>query len=70
VKYRNYTIEKSEYAQYDWCHDDYDGPPNPRCGLAKSVEDAKQQIDDLEDWIADGWWPEESSWQLPFAENH
>jgi len=30
---------------YDWCHADYDGPGDNRCGSAASVQDCKDAID-------------------------
>lgn len=33
---------------YEFCHVDYDGPEDKRCGRASSVEDALQQIDELQ----------------------
>lgn len=34
---------------YDFVHDDYDGPGDPRCGNGKSIEDCKEQIDGILD---------------------
>jgi len=38
-------------CEYEFCHDDYDGADDAndnRYGFAKSVEDAKQQINEME----------------------
>ncbi len=37
--------------RHDWAyaHRDYDGPPDPRCGRAASLEDACREIDELEE---------------------
>lgn len=32
---------------WDWCHKDYDGPGDNRCGRASSEAAAKQAIDDF-----------------------
>jgi hypothetical protein len=56
VKYRGYTI--SHWAKpipatsfdYDFSHEDYDGAPDSgdrRCGSGASVEDCKEQIDEI-----------------------
>ena len=34
---------------YQFSHDDYDGPGDRRCGSAKSVEDAQKKIDEIEE---------------------
>ena len=61
VNYRGFNIERSEYGHWDWVHPDYydadlaDGGEsfvgNEFAGMAKDVEDAKNQIDDLVDEI-------------------
>lgn len=36
---------------YDWWHEDYDGAPDSRdirCGTAESAEDARRQIEEIE----------------------
>lgn len=33
---------------YQFWHDDYDGPPDDRCGSAPSLEEAKRMILDYE----------------------
>lgn len=38
---------------WEWFHDDYDGPPDWRCGRAASVEDALAEIAEREDDEAD-----------------
>ena len=54
VRYRHWTIEYRPppipVRSHDWqyVHDDYDGPPSPLCGTAASVEDCKAAIDELE----------------------
>lgn len=52
IWHRKYRIYVGDYAPYEFVHDDYDGAPDAndnRCGHASSIEDAKAQIDDLED---------------------
>lgn len=34
---------------YSFCHLDYDGPGDNRCGFAESTEDAMKQIRELEE---------------------
>ena len=34
---------------WDFFHDDYDGPPDTRCGNGANIQDCKQQIDEMED---------------------
>jgi hypothetical protein len=52
-KYRGFTIDyapkpiPSRAADWDWSHEDYDGPPDRRCGTARSVDEAKADIDEL-----------------------
>lgn len=63
MKYRNYTISRTYYGRpaYQFQHDDFDGAPesyfseheqeatsDTRNGLANSIEDAKEQIDEIE----------------------
>lgn len=53
-KYRIYLSDMYNVHgyQFDWSHDDYDGAfdaNDNRCGVAETVEDAKQQIDELEE---------------------
>ena len=51
--YREFTISHnpkpipSRKHDWDWCHNDYDGPGDNRCGTSGSVRDAYQRIDDL-----------------------
>ena len=54
MMYKGYRIER-EYPPifgtwYSYAHEDYDGPEDIRCGVAKSIEAAKAHIDDLEDF--------------------
>ena len=55
-EYRGYTITywakpvPTRAWDYDFSHEDYDGAPDSgdhRCGNGASVEDCKEQIDDL-----------------------
>lgn len=56
IWYGKYRIYISDYAKYDgfdyaFVHDYYDGAEDAndhRSGFAKSVEDAKKQIDEME----------------------
>jgi len=63
MKYRNYTIERTYYGKpaYKFQHNDFDGAPesyfseheqeptsDTRNGLSNSIEDAKEQIDEME----------------------
>lgn len=46
-KWRIYVSDMCPFMDYAFCHDDYDGAPDAkdrRCGVAKSVDDAKLQI--------------------------
>lgn len=51
-------IPASAGADWDWWHDDYDGPDDegysPLCGFAGSLERCKEEIDNLHDRIEDG----------------
>jgi hypothetical protein len=57
MKYKNYTIEPMDtiYSggleyKFEFVHDEYDGAPDSydgRLGIATSVENAKEQIDDI-----------------------
>ena len=54
-QYRNYVIEwnpkpiPNRKHDWDWVHEDYDGPGDKRCGTAASAAVAKVEIDNLED---------------------
>lgn len=39
---------------WDWWHDDYDGPPDRRCGSAPTAEAARQEIDEILEESTDG----------------
>ena len=68
MNYRGYIIERKwtttkgrpQPDEFTFCHSEYDGPPNPRCGFGWSEDDCKAQIDDLaeedslSDWL-DAW---------------
>lgn len=56
AKYRGYTIYrkwiskgKPQPDEYEWCHEDYDGPEDRRCGASMTAIDAVDQIDETED---------------------
>ena len=34
-------------CDYDFCHEDYDGPGDPRCGSGPSIADCRDQIDEI-----------------------
>ena len=66
--YRNYTIGRTYYGKpaYQFQHNDFDGAPgsyfseheqeatsDTRNGLANSIEDAKEQIDEIEEELSD-----------------
>ena len=55
TEYRNYVIEPDPFGHnpFVFAHEDYDGPPNKRCGFAGSVEQARQFIDEIEDDLAE-----------------
>jgi len=59
AKYKGYWIKYDPpgipVRHWDWqyVHEEYDGPEDGRCGAAASLEDAKQQIDDLVMWDED-----------------
>ena len=52
MKYRDYTIVRNPKPipdaqyDYDWFPDDYDGPEDPRGVSTRSVDAAKQCIDE------------------------
>lgn len=53
-KYRIYISWNIGWTgyEYEFCHDDYDGADDAhdtRYGYAKSIEDAKQQIKEMEE---------------------
>ena len=54
MRYRDYTIRYDPLPipirDHDWLfvHDEYNGPPDPRCGTGASFEDCRAQIDELE----------------------
>lgn len=51
MKYRGYTITHNPKPiptrghDYDYVHDEYDGPEDGRCGSEPSVEECKTAID-------------------------
>lgn len=51
--YRGFTIDHAPPPipdrSHDWqfAHEDYDGPGDKRCGTGANVEDCKQQIDEI-----------------------
>jgi len=50
--YKGYTItvapaHQREY-RFNFCHPDYDGPGDKRCGFATTVQGCREQIDELE----------------------
>lgn len=56
-------MSKELYGEYEirfdgfvWLfhHDSYDGPGDPRCGYAQTLEEAKECIDEIEDELALG----------------
>jgi len=51
--YRGYRIERNPYQWMDdrwmFSHEDYDGPGDNRFGTAATVEEAKREIDFIED---------------------
>lgn len=65
--YKNYTIERTYYGKpaYQFQHNDFDGAPesyfseheqeptsDTRTGIANSIGDAKEQIDEMEDELS------------------
>lgn len=38
---------QKEY-RFNYSHIDYTGPPDRRCGFAKTIEDCKKQINEIE----------------------
>lgn len=52
--YRGYSIVRNikpvpdRRHDWDWCHEDYDGPGDPRCGTGESVSDCIEQINERE----------------------
>jgi len=58
-KYRGYTISfdpksiGSRAFDWDYAHEDFDGAlysGDDRCGSAGSLEECKEQIDEIEEW--------------------
>ena len=54
VLYRGYKVEFNPkpgppVCDWDWVHQDYDGPGDRRCGAEHSREDCFDAIDELED---------------------
>ena len=53
TRYRDYTIEYNpkpipiRTKDWDYVHDDYDGPEDNRLGSTNSLESAKAEIDDM-----------------------
>ena len=54
-KYKGYDIRYAPKPiptvlhDYNFCHEDYDGEGDPRCGTAPSTADAMQQIREIEE---------------------
>lgn len=50
--YKGYEITVAPAYQrefrFNFCHPDYDGPGDKRCGFGKSIEDCRNWIDELE----------------------
>lgn len=46
VHYRGWRIYIGEWTPFEYVHEDYDGPEDNRCGTAKTVEEAKREIDE------------------------
>ena len=55
VTYRGYIIAYdpppigTRAMDWQFAHEDYDGPEDSRCGAGPSLEDCKAQIDDMEE---------------------
>lgn len=55
VLYKDYSITYDPKPvpdrdfDFDWVHNNYDGPGDSRCGNAASLVEAKKQIDEIED---------------------
>ena len=53
IHYKGYKIEKvlkpipSRKMDWDYVHEDYDGPEDNRCGCAASIEECKSDIDEI-----------------------
>lgn len=51
LKYRGYIISQDRQKapgvvfNWEWHHEGYDGPPDPRNGYSKTLEDAMDEID-------------------------
>ena len=46
MKYKKHDIEETD-AGYSWCHEDFNGPEDPRWGHAKTPKECRQQIDEF-----------------------
>jgi hypothetical protein len=55
VKFQGYTITRnpkpgpSNSFDWDWVHDDYQGPGDDRCGWSASLADAERAIEQIND---------------------
>jgi hypothetical protein len=57
MKYRGYEIYENDFrghpdwrkVQWMYCHEDYDGFEDSRCGACETIEECKIEIDWLED---------------------
>jgi len=55
IRYKNWTIDfelkpiPDRSLDWSFFHDNYDGPGNPLCGFAATEEDAKAQIDEIDE---------------------
>jgi len=56
--YRDYMIirrwitretDQPQFDEWEYVHEDYDGPGDPRCGYARSLGECREKINDLED---------------------
>lgn len=71
--YRDFIIERHEWAGWQFTHKEYDGPEDARIGTASSFIDARCQVDEMIEGIEAGTFktykPMEA-WSGGFAENH
>lgn len=52
ILYKDYEISVgpgyTPDSRWQYAHEDYDGPEDNRCGLGSSIDDCKEQIDEIE----------------------
>jgi hypothetical protein len=56
--YRNYRIQAGPHydmhSRWEFVHEDFDGIDDPRYGTGATPDDCRQQIDEIEELLAQG----------------